>query len=516
MAQDNQALLKRRHGCLRPVKWGCGCLVLLVLLLVALIAAVILLLNRVPKSYPAAANPLPPPSVPSALGGGLDGFDSPYLGHTGSWDGKGGGMGGSSKTKAMDEEAGMGLRWTFMPVYWRALEPEGPVDLANGTPPAWQALDAFIIAAHHRKLNVLMQAPVMGGNAGDPPAWAGRREQGKSAPAKMDEAAAFAGKLTTRYAPGGTLASQQGWNESYGIRAWELDNEPNGYLTHWKNQAADYAEFVTKVAAAIRAVDPRAVIIGPSVIVGPKSRPWIESTLDAPSMRGSPEFRRRAQPYSIGPVLDVVSFHNYEGLDTAFSGADRTIEVVFGEIRDIFEQWENRVPGFTYSRQQEYWHTEGNFDFLGVLSRERRAAWRVQFFTRAFAAGIRKVMVMDASGPEQSAVRAYIGALPNPFPMERANERVTVLGGTPVVFCHQDSAEMDAGRVWVLWAAAGTDDAEVELPVVRQQVQAVQVDGTEHTLSGAGGRLRIRLRGEAKMAPPVLLIDRPVGTTSNR
>lgn len=513
MSTPLDASVKRRRGCQRPVKLGCGCLVLLLLLILALVVAVILLLNRVPKSYPAAANPLPPPPVPSALGGGLDGFDSPYLGHTGSWDGKGGGMAGTSKTKAMDEEAGMGLRWTFMPVHWRALEPKGPVDLANGVPPAWQALDAFIVAAHQRKLNVLMQAPVMGGNAGGPPAWAGRREKGKSAPAKMDEVASFARKLATRYAPGGTLATQRGWNESYGVRAWELDNEPNGYLTHWKDQAADYAEFVTKVAAAIREADPQAVIIGPSAIVGRKSRPWIESTLDASSMRGSPEFRRCAQPYSIGPVLDVVSFHNYEGLDTAFSGADRTIEVVFGEMREIFEQWENRVPGFNYSRKQEYWHTEGNFDFLGVLSRERRAAWRVQFFTRAFAAGIRKVMVMDASEPEQSAVRAYIRALPNPFPMERANDRATALGGTPVVFCHPDSAEVDAGRVWVLWAAAGTGDAEEELPIVRQEIRAVQTDGTEHTLSGAGGRLRIRLRGEAKMAPPILLIDRPEGTT---
>lgn len=67
--------------------------------------------------------------------------------------------------------------------------------------------------------------------------------------------------------------------------------------------------------------------------------------------------------------------------------------------------------------------------------------------------------------------------------------------------------KVDAGRVWVLWAAAGTRDAEVELPIVRQQVQAAQIDGTEHTLRCASGRLRIRLQGEAKMAPPILLID---------
>jgi hypothetical protein len=495
----------RRSGCLKPAKWGCGCLALVLL---GLVAAVFVFLNRVPKTYPSAANPLPPPSPGHSPGGGLDGFDSPYLGHTGSWDGKGGAMGGWPKTKDLDKELDMGLRWTFMPVYWRALEPELPVDLAKETPPAWRALDAFIIAAHQRKLNVLMQAPVIGGNAGGPPAWAGRREKGKSAPVNMDAAAAFAGKLAARYAPGGTLATREGWQQRYGVRAWELDNEPNGYLTYWKDQGADYAEFVTKVATAIRQVDPQAVIVGPAANIGSESLAWIESTLDAPAMRGSPEFRQRGQPYSIGPALDVVSFHIYEGLDTAFAGKDRTIEVAFSEVRDVFERWQNRAAGFTYPRKEEYWHTEGNFDFLGVLSRERRAAWRVQFLTRAFAAGVRKAMVMDASRAEQTAVCAYIRVLPNPFPMQRANDRVKVLSGSPVVFCHLDNNNADAGRVWVLWATAGTGDAEVELPTLRKQVRTVLIDGTENVMAVTNEHLRIHLLGESKMAPPVLLVDR--------
>lgn len=143
----------------------------------------------------------------------------------------------------------MGLRWTFMPVYWSAFEPEGPVDLSAAIPSAWRELDSFVIEVHERRLNVLMQAPVVGGNAGGPPAWAGRRERGKSAPSDMEAAAAFAGKLAGRYAPGGTLSVAQGWGNQYGIRAWELDNEPESYLTHWEDQAGDYAEFATKVTA---------------------------------------------------------------------------------------------------------------------------------------------------------------------------------------------------------------------------------------------------------------------------
>src|SRR5580692_6936568 len=91
--------------------WVCGGMALL---LCGLVALLFVFLNRVPSSYPPARHPIPAPVWNSKLGGGLDGFDSPYLGHTGSWDGKGGPMGGGSKIADMDKEREMRLRWTFM------------------------------------------------------------------------------------------------------------------------------------------------------------------------------------------------------------------------------------------------------------------------------------------------------------------------------------------------------------------------------------------------------------------
>jgi len=493
----------KRRRWLRILLWCCG---VILAGLASLTALLFVLLNRVPQSYPPVAHPIEiVRGVPAD--NDLEGFASPYIGHTGSWDGKGGGMFGASKIPALDTEQAMHLHWTFMAAYWSAMEPGGPVDPARETPAAWKEMDAFLMAAHQRRLNILMQAPVIGGNAGGPPKWAGRREKGKSAPANMEAAAAFAGKLAARYAPGGTLASQQGWGANYGVRAWELDNEPDGYLTHWKNQAADYAEFVTKTAAAIRVADPRAVIIGPATMGSGKACRWIEGALDARALSGSPACRSRGVPYSIGPVLDAVSFHVYEGLDTAFSGKDRTVEIAFGEIRVLFERWEDRSAGFHYPRKQQYWHTEGNFDFFGILSRERRAAWRIQFFTRAFAAGISKVVVMDASKPEQAAVRAYVDALPEPFPMRRAGDMVKVLGGNPAVFLHWDNTNADAGRVWVLWAT-GASDAQVDVPTIQERVTQVSADASRIPLKSAGRTVRIHLKGDAKMAAPILLIDR--------
>lgn len=500
---------KRRFGrrLFRDCAVGCAGVVVL------FIAAIVLLfvfLGKVPTSYPPPTRPLPAASTGNNAGGGLEGFDSPYLGHTGSWNGKGGAMGGGSKIPDLDKEVGMGLRWTFMEVRWRAMEPDGTVDLDRAVPSAWLALDAFVIAAQKRGLNVMMQAPVVGGNAGGPPDWAGRREHGKSAPLKMDSLAAFAGKLAERYRPGGTLARREGWGERYGVRAWELDNEPESYRTHWNDQAADYAEFVTLAAARIKAADPQAIIVAPALASGKHGLQWLEATLDATAMSGSPEFRAQGKPFSIGPVADVVSLHNYEGLDSFFAGEPRTIVQVLDDVSAVFEEWEQRAPGFTYARKQDYWHTEGNFDFIGALSVERRAAWRMQFFTRSFAAGLRKVCVMDASKIEQVAVRAYVKALPWPFPMKPADAEVKVLRGRVTAFRHLDDSAVEAGQVWVLWAVADTGEAAVEVPVRRERVEVVSVDGRTETLNTTGGRVRLDLKGDAKMPAPVIVVDRIV------
>ena len=446
-------------------------------------------LARVPKTYPPARHSIVPAWIPSPRTNFPASFDSPYLGHTGAADGKGGGMFGSSKAKDFAAEVQMGLRWTFAPVYWRTLEPDGPVDLDLTIPPAWKELDGFVMEAHRLGLNILLQAPVVGGNAGGPPGWAGRRERGKSAPLNLDAAARFAGKLAARYAPGGTLAVREAWKDFYGVRAWELDNEPDSYLTHWEGQAAAYAEFVTKVSRAIKRVDPRALILAPATPVSPRSLGWIKSALGG------------SQGPSMASAIDVVSFHIYEGLDSALSGQDRDIDQAFDEMRSLFEE-----AGFP---QREYWHTEGNFDFLGILSAPRRAAWRIQFMTRAFAAGVSKVCVMDASPIEQTAVRAYIDTLPNPFPMLRMSNQVDVIGGRANVFWHPDHEQPSSQEgVWILWAEAGTGEASVSVPVRGSTAVLRQVDDSQTVVQATNGRVTIRLRGDAKMPPPVLALDR--------
>ncbi len=500
-ARGKRTLVRRLS---RLCLFGCSGLLLLCVFLAVF---VYVLLGKVPVSYPGVAEPIPPPKRTSA---GLEGFDSPYIGHTGSWDGKGGRMLGGSKIPDLDREIAMGLRWTFMAVYWRAMEPRGPVDLtAREIPAEWKELDSFVIAAQQRGLNILMQAPVVGGNAGGPPDWAGRREPGKSAPSNMEAVAAFAGKLAARYCPDGTLAKQQNWGNRYGVRAWELDNEPESYRTCWKGQAADYAEFVVKSAEAIKKIDRQAVILSPAMAGGPNHLSWLEAALDPEHAIGGDAGRREAQAYSIGPATDVVSFHCYEGLETAFAREDRTIERDFSDIRGIFETHESVTGALRYARKQDYWHTEGNYDFLGVMSAQRRAAWRFQFFTRAFAAGIRKVVVMDASPAEQVAVRAYIRILPEPFPMIPATQDISIRRGQAVAFRHPIQEQANEGNVWVLWAVAHTGDAVVEVPVSCDIPIVAGVDGKTNSIKANGGKALLQLKGDKKMAPGLLLLDVP-------
>jgi hypothetical protein len=479
------------------------------LFVVLLFALVQLLLNRVPSTYRAMDVPIPAPEVDRYASLHLDGFESPYLGHTGSANGKGGAVFGGSKASDLDAEAAMGLRWTFLPVNWSAIEPAAAVDLSPPDCAQVKQLDEFVIVARQRKLNIFLQI-VIGGNAGGPPAWAGRREAGKSAPGNMAAAAAFAGKLAARYAPGGILARREQWPDSFGVRAWELDNEPEGYRTSWSGQAGDYAEFATQSASAIRAVDARAMIAIAATAGGGNATPWLSLALDASQLHGSPFFNTAGVHCSIGPVANVVSFHCYEGLEAVFNRTDRTIVDDLAEVRDVFDQYRTHTPGFTYASKTEYWHTEGNFDFLGVLSAKRRAAWRFQFMTRAFAAGVSKVCVMDPSTEERAAVKAYIAALPRPFPMEPADDRVKVLAGRVSVFHHPDAVAAEAGQVWIVWALAGTGNARVKIPVSHDRVKIISIDGTDSFQNTAAThhQVTIDLQGDSKMAPAVIVSDR--------
>ena len=289
-----------------------------------------------------------------------------------------------------------------------------------------------------------------------------------------------------------------------------MDNEPESYLTNWRHQPGDYAEFVATVAARIRAVEPRALIIAPSTAGGSSSVRWTEEALGLHGLTGTAAYRAARRTYSIGPWTDVVGFHIYEGLNSFLAGEDATIDRAKRDALAPFLEWHRR-EGSGSAANLPCWHTEGNFDFLKVSPEERRVAWRFQAFARAFAAGVSKINVMDASPLERVAVRQFIDVLPDPFPMLPASKDVEMFGGAVTAFRHTDGEAPADGQVWVMWADNGSEGADVGVDVFHDVVRIHHVDGTDETMRPADGKLRLTLPGDPDISTPIMIEDRPDG-----
>lgn len=408
----------------------------------------------------------------------------PYIGQIGSWDGAGGELDGSSKVPALDQQVEAGLSWTFMPLHWSELEPDGPVDLSGPLPPEWEALDAFFLEAHARGLNVLVQAPVVGGNNGGPPDWVGAVEKGRSAPADMEAAFDFCGTLAQRYAPGGTLWQEQGVSD-WGVQAWELDNEPGSYRTHWEQQEEDFGDFFAGCAQAIRGVDPDAQIVGPALAAGQGNTTWWEDVLAS-----------EAEP---GLDLSVFSFHSYEGMDSI--GPDRRSECVLWEQYGAYRSWAESA-GVTPTTAA--WHTEGGFDFLGRLGGTQRARWRMQWSVRLLGQGAHKITFKDPKD-EELVVQALLSEhLADPWPLEDRTAELGLgeLGGAWV---HEEEG---GGAVWVLWPTNGDPaDQDIWLPVSASEVRVFDSTGETWTESAQDGEVLLKLRGSRRYSETLLVVD---------
>ena len=386
----------------------------------------------------AGAAAAPPTAQPSCAQ--IPNYDAPVIGHTGSADGSGGDTPSPGpmrvRTAELDTEVAEGLHWTFLELWWSKFEANGPTDWNHDPSGTWGELDRFMVEAHRRGLDPLFEIAI-GGNAGAPPAWSGVKKSGSSAPLHPEDAAAFAGRLAARYKPGGSLALAQGWGTCFGTRAWEMDNEPSTYQTNWSGQAGDYAQWVTLTAAAIHANDPKAFVIGPANAYGtakPGSSPnWVADILDPNTTDASAQYLAAGLHFSAGPSLDGVSFHVYEGEPDKVFNLEVSVENAYTQVRDVFTAHE-KTRGFSYRPKTSYWCTECTLDYFTSQQVPAQspvnpyAAWRVQWFSRAFALGVDKLTVMDPSPQEVQAVATYLRIMPNPHGI---TEVTTALGYDP-------------------------------------------------------------------------------------
>ena len=118
-----------------------------------------------------------------------------------------------------------------------------------------------------------------------------------------DDYAQFVKSIVRRYKAGGDVAKQFSWKQGYGIRYWEIFNEPNlpgyGWLTNKADPGKNienYALMLARANTAIHAEDPNAVIV-----------------LGGLSPDGYPyrDFLDRLYALGAGKCFDVVAFHPY-------------------------------------------------------------------------------------------------------------------------------------------------------------------------------------------------------------
>ncbi|MCZ7536404.1 MAG: cellulase family glycosylhydrolase [Acidimicrobiia bacterium] len=179
----------------------------------------------------------------------------------------------------LDAMKAVGAGWVRVDFDWPSVQPTSP------TKWNWAPTDRVVNAARARGLDVLAMPAYT-------PPWA--RAAGttdKYPPTNPDYYAAFVAAAVARYAP-------------LGVRHWEIWNEPNISM-FWapKPNAAAYTTLLAKAAAAIRGVDPDAMVVSAGLSPAPDAS---DGTLVSPLT-----FLRRMYDNGAGPSLDAVGHHPY-------------------------------------------------------------------------------------------------------------------------------------------------------------------------------------------------------------
>lgn len=200
----------------------------------------------------------------------------------------------------------IGLKWVLNGFHWPTIEGE------KDNYRIAQNYDAFFLAMAQRNVQVLMSV----GNYW--PTWLEDTEQMKT------ELYELTRLLVKRYRPGGDLAQEHGLG-NYGVRYWEVINEPNypccGWGPHGGEQpvnSALYAEVLSEVHRAIREEYPEAVIL----LGGLSSGAIHQDPLS---------FLEQVYSYGAKDAFDIVAYHPY--------GQHDDIAAALIPIRNVMAQY---------------------------------------------------------------------------------------------------------------------------------------------------------------------------------
>jgi hypothetical protein len=193
----------------------------------------------------------------------------------------------------------------------------------------------------------------------------------------------FVYRTVNRYKPNGDLAKQQGWTDGYGIRYWEMWNEPN-LTQYWGGTVGDYYRLLKVGYQAAKSADPSAVVVWGGIAHAGNTRSWATSLMSSMVGDGS---RTSGWPY-----FDVSNFHWYDEPG-----------VLYSQSSDIQKELSNKGLG-----GKPMWITETNIRTFGdpgapahpscggypkSASADEQASFAIQAFANAFSAGVERVFV---------------------------------------------------------------------------------------------------------------------------
>jgi hypothetical protein len=240
----------------------------------------------------------------------------------------------------------LGVNWARIDFNWRWIEPQkGMYD--------WTFYDRAVGYFRKHDIQVL-------GIINHMPDWIESNEEFE---ASLER---FASALIARYKENGTLAKQNDWGSSYGVRHWEIFNEPNLAGYGWVREGGDPAkaidEYVLALAVsnrAVRAIDPYAVILNAGL---------------SPGGYPPPLFVQKMYELGAKNCFDAFAFHPY--------GSQGQFYELVGAIRAELQKYGDGQKPVWFT---EYGHESANdaerIEILESVWNERSAADALFWFS---------------------------------------------------------------------------------------------------------------------------------------
>lgn len=275
----------------------------------------------------------------------------------------------------MMEKSGAGYIRIFFS--WRDLQPQ------DADHYYWDYMDAMMIAAHDRGIDVLA-------NVLDTPSWAvaavNRSQYDAYAfpPEQNDDLERFVQAVVARYGPGGELSRQQGWDDGYGITAYEIGPEYNVgrieasgpmQFTGWMGDLDQYVDYLKAGHDGVKALCSQCLVLsgGAADNVSPEYQAQTDPSGTRQYLwQGVEDLYRAIQsrhpddPDAADRYFDVLNIHTYQWF--TFSNAGRS--------PDSFRN---------YSFPDAYWYRDRINNVIGVMERYGDADKKIWLTEVAYA-----------------------------------------------------------------------------------------------------------------------------------